>query len=251
MAAKEVFDQRYSRYYNLFYSDKNYGAEVAYIAGLLKQWAPGAKELIEFGSGTGGHGVLLKEQGYSIFGIEQSSAMAGIARERGLECEVADITNFSLDRKFDACLSLFHVISYINANNDLIKVFGNARKHLKTGGHFIFDVWFTPAVMHQMPAVRVKTIKDAESEITRIATPVIDYQRNVVDVNYQILIKDLSTGMYSDFRESHKMRHFGVPEIELLAAQSGFKVLKAEEFLTGAAPSENTWGVTFVLKLHE
>jgi hypothetical protein len=47
------------------------------------------------------------------------------------------------------------------------------------------------------------------------------------------------------------MRHFGVPEVHLLAQQAGFTVVKAEEFLTGSAPSEKTWGVTFILKMHE
>jgi hypothetical protein len=44
------------------------------------------------------------------------------------------------------------------------------------------------------------------------------------------------------------MRHFSLPEIDYLASQNGFKVLGAEEFLTGLKPSKNTWGVCLVLQ---
>ncbi|HMF70256.1 MAG TPA: hypothetical protein VK616_02215, partial [Flavitalea sp.] len=53
---------------------------------------------------------------------------------------------------------------------------------------------------------------------------------------------------FAELFESHPMRHFSFPEIELLAQQTGFTVLKAEEFLTGAPPTNKTWGVNFILQ---
>lgn len=242
------FDKQYSKYYNLIYADKDYSKEVDYIDGLLKKFQPSAKSLLEYGSGTGGHGILLNAKGYDVFGVERSSEMAEVARHRGLQCEVADITNFSLSRKFDACISLFHVISYINDNDQLIRVFKNTKEHLKPGGHFIFDVWFTPAVLHQVPETRVKKIENDEIEVLRIASPSIDHVKNVVGVHYHIIQKDKQSGQYSEFRELHNMRHFGVPEIILLASATGFQLVACEEFITGKSPSEATWGVSFILK---
>jgi hypothetical protein len=43
------------------------------------------------------------------------------------------------------------------------------------------------------------------------------------------------------------MRHFSLPELDLLAAAHGLQRLGAEEFLTGAAASEATWGVCVIL----
>ncbi|HTE33380.1 MAG TPA: class I SAM-dependent methyltransferase [Chryseolinea sp.] len=242
------FDQQYSKYYNLLYADKNYDNEVQYVDKLLKLYRPGAKTVLEYGSGTGGHGILLNKLGYNVFGLERSSEMAEVARSRGLACEVADIVNFNLEKTFDACISLFHVMSYINDNDGLIKVFTNTKKHLAKNGIFIFDVWFTPAVLHQIPETRVKKIENDEIEVLRIATPAIDDVRNIVGVNYHILIRDKFTGQYEEFKETHNMRHFGVPEIELLANQTGFALVKAEEFLTGNTPSGKTWGVSFILQ---
>jgi SAM-dependent methyltransferase len=244
---KEVF-KLYSKYYNLFYSDKNYGEEVNYIVQVIYRFAPESKTILEYGSGTGGHGLLLQKKGYDIMGIERSEEMALIARSKGYQCKVGDIIEIEIESKYDVCLALFHVISYVNSNNDLLKLFSKTRNCLNNSGLFIFDVWYSPAVMHQVPEVRVKKVEDNDTAVTRIAQPDIDYVNNIVTVNYQVYMKDKKTGRSEELSESHKMRHFAFPEIELLAKQAGFSVLKAEEFLTEKEPSNKTWGVNFILQ---
>jgi len=61
-------------------------------------------------------------------------------------------------------------------------------------------------------------------------------------------VKNKLSGEISEFKEKHSMRHFGVPEIDMLASQSGFSVKGVEEFLSGDSPSTKTWGVTFILQ---
>jgi SAM-dependent methyltransferase len=246
-----VFNQQYSEYYNLFYSEKNYAAEVDYVDRVIRSYHHDAKRILEYGSGTGGHGLLIGKKGYDIAGIERSDEMAKIARAKGFKCEVGDITSYTIDEKFDICLALFHVVSYINTNELLIQLFQNTRKHLNKEGLFIFDVWFSPAVIYQMPEVRVKKVDNQAIEVTRIASPVLDHSKNIVDVNYHIIIRDKKTNVYNEFKETHSMRHFAVPEIDLIARQTGFKLLQAEEFLTGKEPSIHTWGVNFILQVNE
>lgn len=238
----------YSKYYNLFYADKNYSSEVEYIDEVIKRFSPSAKSILEYGSGTGGHGLLLQKKGYEMMGVERSEDMAKIASQKGYPCQVGDIIDLEIDQRYDACIALFHVISYVNSNHDLLKLFNKTRASLKKNGIFIFDVWFTPAVMNQVPEVRIKKVEDDEIQVTRIAQPDIDYSNNVVNVNYHVLIKNKGNDKYVELSESHRMRHFGVPEIDLLATQTGFSILKAEEFLTRNHPSNSTWGVNFILQ---
>ena len=113
----------YSKYYNLFYADKQYSSEVDYVDGILKTYAAETKSILEYGSGTGGHGLLLQKKGYSLVGIEQSSDMSNIAKAKGYTCHVGNIVDLEIDQRFDACIALFHVISYVNSNEDLIKLF--------------------------------------------------------------------------------------------------------------------------------
>jgi len=244
---ENVFDS-YSRYYNLFYADKQYDLETDYVEKTLKKFSPHSKTILEYGSGTGGHGLLLVKKGYDVLGIERSETMAKIATSRGYNCVVGDIVDFQIGKTFDVCMALFHVISYVNNNADLIQLFSATRLRLNPGGIFLFDAWFSPAVLSQQPEVRIKKAEDVHVAVTRLAQPVVDITRNIVTVNYQVFVKDKKTGDYTELSESHPMRHFSIPEIELLAERTGFSVIKTEEFLTGKEPSQNTWGVTFVLK---
>jgi len=238
----------YSKYYDLLYHRKDYHAEANYISDCIKNYSPNAKTILEFGSGTGGHGLILKKMGYDIFGLERSEQMVEEATLRGFPCEQGDIAHFKVDRKFDIVISLFHVISYINDNASLNKVFRNASDHLNHGGLFIFDVWYSPAVYYQKPETRIKKVENDELSVLRIAEPEIHSINNIVDVNYTILAKDKNTDVWIEFQEKHPMRHFSIPEVNLLGDFTGFETLRAEEFLTGTQPSESTWGVCFILK---
>ena len=51
----------YSKYYDLLYRNKNYIEEVNYISTCIQTYAPETTTILEFGSGTGGHGLHLQE----------------------------------------------------------------------------------------------------------------------------------------------------------------------------------------------
>jgi SAM-dependent methyltransferase len=248
MPASTVFDA-YSRYYDLLYRDKDYAAEVDYIDRLLKRHGIDVRELLEFGSGTGKHGRLLAERGYRVTGIERSAEMvAQVVPVDGFACRIGDIATVQLGRTFDAVLSLFHVISYQTTNDAIRAVFARAAEHLQPGGLFVFDVWYSPAVYAQRPVVRVKQLEDAGLRITRIAEPQIHCNENRIDVHYRIFVQDIATGTMQTLTEIHSMRHFSLPELDLLAENAGFERLTAEGFLTGKPASEETWGLCLVLK---
>ncbi len=247
MSDTPVFDA-YSRYYDLLYQDKDYAAEVTYADALLQRHGISGRELLEFGSGTGRHGRLLAERAYRVTGIERSAAMVARALPSpGFRCLPGDIRTVQLGRTFDAVLSLFHVVSYQVGNADVQAVFARAAEHLLAGGLFVFDVWYSPAVLAQRPAVRIKRLAADGLEITRLAEPRLLPNANRVDVNYTLFARDTATGAVATFTESHPMRHFSLPELDLLAEAAGFERVSAEGFLTGAAPGEDTWGLCLVL----
>lgn len=239
----------YSRYYDLLYRDKDYAAEVAYVSSLLDRYGVNSGDLLEFGSGTGKHGRQLAELGYTVHGIERSAEMVAAAQPaQGFTCQQGDIAASNMGRTYNAVLSLFHVISYQITNHQLQAVFANAAAHLNPGGLFIFDFWYSPAVYAQRPSVRVKRMADDQVEITRIAEPVIHANENRVDVHYTIFAHELATDALHTLQEIHPMRHFSLPEIDLLAKSHEFERIGEEEFSTGKPPSEDSWGVCVILK---
>jgi len=246
--SKHVFNT-YSRYYDLLYQDKDYVGEADYIEHLLKRNGITKGNLLEFGSGTGKHGRLLAESGYRVHGIERSAEMVALTEQgNGFTCEQGDICTLQLGQRFDAVLSLFHVISYQTSNINLHAAFARAAEHLDPDGLFLFDFWYTPAVYAQRPSVRVKRMADKDTEIIRLAEPTIYANENRVDVHYTIFATDRATGVTQTLQETHPMRHFTLLELDLLAEGHGFVRLHSEEFLTGNEPDETTWGVCVTLK---
>ena len=232
----------YSKYYNLLYKDKDYEAESKYIADMLED----AKEILELGCGTGHHASLLNKMGYNIFGIDLSESMIEEAKKLGINCQVADVRTFRMEKKFDAVISLFHIASYQNTDEDITNYFKTASYHLKKGGKFIFDLWYKPAVLAQLPEKRIKKLENDEIEVVRYCTPKHIIEKSIVEVHYDIKITSKKTGSVETIEETHSMRYFSAEEIEKFALLAGLKRIKSQEWLTQNKPSEKTWGVCFV-----
>ncbi len=244
--------REYGRYYDLLYRDKDYAGETAYVHDLLFRFGVPTGAILELGSGTGRHGRLLANAGYTVIGVERSETMIELAsadaETRGFTCQRGDIRCARLERRFDAVISLFHVISYQVSNEDLHEAFRTARAHLSAGAPFLFDFWYGPAVIAQKPSVREKIFEDEHLTIRRRSEPRWDPSQNRVDVHFRVAITDKTEGRSYDFDEIHAMRYLFLPEVELIGQATGFAFAAAEEFVTGAAPSTETWGVCAVLR---
>jgi SAM-dependent methyltransferase len=248
----------YSHYYDLLYKDKDYKGESNYVQSLLKQYSPQAVTILNLGCGTGAHDVLLCRQGFVIDGVDMSDEMLIKANEKlstfpeliiSLRFHSGDIRKVRLEKTFDAVISLFHVMSYQTTNDDFIAAVRTAKAHLKTNGLFVFDCWYGPTVLTDRPIVRVKRFQDDRINVTRIAEPIFHPEKNVVDVCYTVFINDKKTGVTQELRETHSMRYLFSPEIEMMLADNGFKILAKEEWMTKKTLGFDTWGGLFVCQL--
>lgn len=244
----------YSRYYNLFYRDKDYTGEARYVRELIRTHNPQAATLLDLGCGTGKHAFLLADAGLEVAGVDRSEEMLSIAKARHaasassavLEFFAGDIRSIRLGRTFDAVVSLFHVVSYQTGNDDLLAAFATARDHLNQGGVFIFDCWYGPAVLTDRPSTRIKRLEDEEVSVLRLTEPVMHPNRNLVEANHQLLVRDKATGTVEELRETHLMRYLFQPEIEFFLEQSGMKLVSAANWMTEKAPGFDNWEACFV-----
>lgn len=238
----------YSKYYDLLYNDKEYESEVFYVIRSIKKVNSDLGKILSLGSGTGRHDEVFKRLGYSILGMELSESMVDLSIKKGLSCIKGDISNFNLSQQFDTILSLFHVVSYLNSNEDINRMFSCVNNHLTKKGVFLMDVWFTPAVYYQNPEVRSKICENDFLKINRLATPEVDYIANIVKVNYDVVIFEKQSKNHLSFSEIHSMRHFSIPELKYFANSNGLDLIKYEEFLTSKPLSNKTWGACFTFK---
>jgi SAM-dependent methyltransferase len=250
--------RKYANYYDLLYRDKDYSAEACYVDEIIRRYAPGTRHLLELGCGTGGHTFQLAELGYGLHSIDASRDMLDVAHARLLAAggdtngtitfRQGDIRNYRLDRKFDAVISLFHVVSYQTSNEDLIATFRTAAHHLNRGGIFVFDCWYGPAVLSEKPVNREKSAEDERLLIERTTTPQLWPDNNIVDVNFDIRVTNKTSGSREHFRELHRMRYLFSPETAYYLQVSGLVLESAEEWLTGNVPDTATWNVCYIAR---
>lgn len=247
----EVF-QDYAYYYNSFYKDKDYRVEAETVDCLIKKYAQKPTKIINFGCGTGRHDMELEKLGYCVKGIDMSSMMIDIAKKNAdcngsdISFEVADIRNYEPKEKYDVVISLFHVISYQNNNEDVFAAFRTARKALDPGGIFIFDIWYGPGVLSDKPALRVKEIEDENNKLIRIARPALHDKTNTVDVDYEVLVIHKETNTVKMIHETHNMRYFFRPELDMLLRQSGFEMIDNLDCQTLEATDYSSWTSYFI-----
>lgn len=246
----------YARFYGLLYRDKDYGGEARFVHELIQRHAPGAHTLLELGCGTGAHACHFARIGYELHGIDRSDEMLRSAAARRGELAPAiaarlrfswgDLTTTRLDKRFDAVIALFHVMSYQTANADLSAAFATVGEHLNTGGVLVFDCWYGPGVLTDRPAVRVKRLEDDTMALLRVAEPEIEPNENRVTVRYEMHITDKVKVKTERLSETHSMRYLFKPEVEAMLDAAGLELVETVAWMEGGPPGLDTWCACFV-----
>lgn len=246
--------KKYSKFYDLLYKDKNYQQEVDYVDGLMKSNANDIKSILDLGCGTGIHAEMLYDKGYDICGVDLSQEMLDEAvknakkNAKNIEYICSNITELNINKKYDVVTSLFHVISYLNSNEELLKAFKNIKNHLNDGGLFIFDFWYGPGVLTDKPATRIKRVEDEDVKCVRLTESTLYSNLNCVDVNFELFISDKKTNETDITKETHRMRYFFDTELELICDIVGFRIKQKFQWLTFDEPNFDSWYAVWVLE---
>ena len=248
--------QKYARFYDLLYAQKDYGREANDVLDTLRKRQPSLTSLLELGCGTGGHARAFASEGLNVFGVDISPEMIALARSKSeadsgpgnFSCTVGNICNFNSGRTFDAAVSLFHVMSYLTTDQAFVDALSNVANQIDSGGQFLFDVWHKEAVLAQRPERRTREIREALLYVSRTATPVLDSDRDCVVIDFDMVCEDLEMGHIDKFSERHVMRYFAPGDIIRFAKHVGFEVLEWQELISRKPADETTWAVAYLLQ---
>jgi SAM-dependent methyltransferase len=253
----EPFGPVYANCYDALYHEKNYQAECDLIERLFTTYGDGQiKSVLDLGCGTGNHALPLSARGFEVTGVDRSESMLAQARNKALQFAYskravfhkADLRDLDLHCHFDAVLMMFAVLGYQLKNEDAIAALRAARRHLRSGGLLLFDVWYGPAVLFQRPSERIKIIPTSVGKILRASTSELDTRRQTCTVRYHLWKFDADERC-SETEEEHKVRYFFPLELSLLLESSGFTLLRLGPFPEfDAEPDEQSWNVLGVAR---
>lgn len=248
------FNKEYAQIYDTLYSEKDYQGEVDLIERIIDEYKPGAKNILDYGCGTGNHARILAKRGYNVFCLDPNENMLKIARQKLKGYKNVKILNTKTREKIgegsvDVCITLFDVVSYMNTDKELNSFLSYVKKILVKGGLLVFDFWYGPGVINLKPEKKWKEYKVRSKNILRLTTPVHDKKNHIVKACHEVIIWSGSK-MLSRFREEHSMRYFFDSEIRKFLRRYGFKILKFGTWknLT-IRPTSNDWSALVVCSL--
>jgi len=255
--SNDVFGD-YAAYYDLLYRGKNYEAECDFVEEVFRRHAARAPQsVLDIGCGSGNHALPLARRGYAVTGIDASSGMLKLAREKTrasgilIDFHQDDMRSFSLGRTFDAAVCLFAVISYLPSNDDLSAMLANVKRHLAPGGLLVIESWNGLAVMKIGPTDRHKIVNDGKLEVVRLVSPELKASSHLCRNHYTMLV--LENGVLSHtIKETHVMRYLFPQELSYFLTVAGFEVVRICAFPELKKDlDENEWNMAVIARLKE
>jgi len=130
-------------YDRLILEDIDYTKIADYIEATLKRLGIKAELVCDLACGTGTLTDILSKRGYDMIGIDLSTEMLNVAREKNPDILFLnqDICEFELYGTVDALLCMTDSLNYIPDEDDLFAIFKAAKTcYLNPGAPLIFDL---------------------------------------------------------------------------------------------------------------
>lgn len=241
---------RHAELYDLFYAEKPYADEAAFVHHCIQTVKPNASRLLELACGTGTHALLLEKYGYKIIATDYSLDMLARAREKAQKDKSSvvflqqDMRTLDIpERPFDAIICLFDSLGYVATNKGLLQVLERIHGHLAPEGIFLFEFWHAGAMLRSYEPLRIRRFQTPSSEIVRISETRLDYKEQVCRVSYTIHEMNVD-GTYHTLRETQVNRFFLIQEMRSFLEQAGLTPIK---WFSGFREDENigedTWHI--------
>lgn len=136
------------RVYDRLNADIDYSAWADFIEDIFKKYANRDVHLIlDLACGTGSMTLELAKRGYDMTGIDLSTEMLSVARQRAADEGIEnilwlmqDMRSFELYGTVDAIVCALDSLNYLRDTKELDCVFSLVNNYLDAGGMFVFDL---------------------------------------------------------------------------------------------------------------
>lgn len=183
--------------------------------------------ILELGCGNGQLGILLKQHGYDIAGLDLSEEMLALAQQRQEDAGVdfplyhVDMRDLSSFGTFDALISFCDTLCYLETPEDLAQVFHEAFAHLKPGGVFLFDVFTT----EHIASLDGYSYHDEISGIVFFWDSFQGEHDHSIEHELSFFVEE-ADGQYSRSEELHKERTYPLVTYQTLLEEVGFSAIE-------------------------
>lgn len=135
--------KHFAYYYDDVFQDLDYTLWLKFI----EPYTTSSSSILDLACGSGTFAILLKLKGYDVEGMDLSSSIIDIAKEKAkmnhlsIPFFVGDMTNFNLNKTYDVITCFFDSVNFLKNQEDIQNLISTVHKHLNSNGIFVFDIF--------------------------------------------------------------------------------------------------------------
>ncbi|GAB6170405.1 class I SAM-dependent methyltransferase [Clostridium carnis] len=236
-------------YDELINEDINYDEMISRILEICEEKNIEYNDYLDIACGTGNVTIKLAKRFKEIFAVDLSEDMLREAFDKlkkekikgKLICQ--DMSELSLNRKFDLITSVLDSTNYIIEENALINYFKGVKNHLKDNGIFIFDI----NSYYKLSNILGNNIYTySEDEVFYTWENVFEEELLSMFLTFFVKKGDL----YERFEEEHLEKAYKQEYLESILKEVGLNVLGKYDGYTNKEINEYSERIMYVVNKH-
>jgi ubiquinone/menaquinone biosynthesis C-methylase UbiE len=226
MTNSDILFTKLAKYYDLTHHFRDYPQQAEFLHAAIQKYLPSANHVLDIPCGTGSHALILAEKGYHVTGVDASSDMLKIAKQKAgtsdnLNFILGDMCSLTFSSEFDVAYCLGLSFMQLTSYGQISSCLESVKRALKPHGLFIFDVsngWEMLQVETQ-----AHTSQDGYAKVIWLSSGYIDKMKRIQHLDCSFTIQEGDKTSIESFAE--ELRIFFPDEIEMLLRRGGFSVL--------------------------
>lgn len=234
-------------YDELIYEDINYDKVAEKIVKLCNENNINFEDYLDLACGTGNVAVRVAKYFKSIYAVDLSNDMLNIAfdkfKKNRIKAKVIcqDMSELSLNRKFNLITSVLDSTNYITEDEDLSNYFSSVYEHLKEDGLFIFDI----NSYYKLSTVLGSNIYTYSSDEI-FYTWENSFEDDILNMFLTFFVKT-ENDLYEKFEEEHFEKAYSEEYIEEALKKCKFKIVNKFEGYSDKGVKENSERILYIV----
>jgi len=239
---------KFAYLYDELMKDVPYEQWVQFINKQVDIYGIKGNKLLDLACGTGELSIQLAEEGFAVTGVDLSSDMLAVAREKAdrsghsvflVEQDMSELEGFD---EFDLIGIFCDSLNYLTTEMEIIHTFERVQAHLKQGGLFLFDVH---SLYKISSLFKDQTYAYNGEEISYIWQCFEGEHPHSVEHELTFFQLDNQTHQYHRYDELHFQRTFPIKQYEKWLLDSGFELLAVTADFADTNPNEDSERIFF------
>lgn len=183
------------------------------------------ENVLDLACGAGHLAIKMKQEGYQVTGLDLSSEMIALAKERAEEVDmvipfiIGNMLDLSVVEQFDAVTCYCDSLCYLPDAEAVQKTFEEISQHLTEDGVFLFDVHSIHQIDEIFPGY---TFNDQTEEISFLWKSYVGEFPHSIEHDLTFFVYQEEIDLYERFDETHKERTYPIKQYLSMLKKAGF-----------------------------